>query len=106
MTRSTGPRNRHAPAFGERIMLRQYIHWRRLIGATVQIRQHGQLIRTGTVDDAMADSTALWIAGDATQPRTMYEAARGIEVWADTGRSRRRALLPPDDIPNTITQLS
>ena len=58
-------------------MLRQYIHWRRLIGATVQIRQHGQIIRTGTVDDAMADSTALWIAGDATQPRTMYEAALG-----------------------------
>ena len=46
-------------------MLRQYIHWRRLIGESVEIRQHGQIIRTGTVDDAMADSTALWIAGDA-----------------------------------------
>jgi hypothetical protein len=68
MTPSTGPGNRHAPAFGERIMLRQYIHWHRLIGMTVQIRQHGQIIRTGTVDDAMADSTALWIAGDAAQP--------------------------------------
>ena len=64
-------------------MLRRYIQWRRLIGATVQIRRHGQIIRTGTVDDAMADSTALWIAGDAAQPRTMYEAARGIEVWAE-----------------------
>ncbi|KQR63667.1 hypothetical protein ASF98_13720 [Arthrobacter sp. Leaf337] len=83
MTRATDPGNRHAPAYGERIMLRQYIHWRRLIGTTVQIRQHGHIIRTGTIDDAMADSTALWIAGDATQPRTMYEAAHGIEVWAD-----------------------
>lgn len=64
-------------------MLRPYIHWSRLIGATVQIRRNGRIIRTGTIDDAMADSTALWIAGDATQPRTMYEAARGIEVWAD-----------------------
>jgi hypothetical protein len=83
MTPPTHPRNRKAPAFGERIMLRQYIHWRRLIGATVQIRQHGHIIRTGTVDEAMADSTALWIAGDAAQPRTMYEAAHGIEVWAE-----------------------
>lgn len=31
----------------------------------------------------MADSTALWIAGDAAQPRTMYEAAQGIEVWTE-----------------------
>ncbi|MDQ0661971.1 hypothetical protein QFZ35_000469 [Arthrobacter ulcerisalmonis] len=82
MTPSTGPSNGRTPAFGERIMLRQYLHWRRLFGATVQIRQHGHIIRTGTVDDAMADSTALWIAGDAAQPRTMYEAAHGIEVWA------------------------
>ena len=82
MTPSTGPSNGRPPAVGERIMLRQHLHWRRLIGATVQLRQHGQLIRTGIVDDAMSDSTALWIAGDAAQPRTMYEAAHGIEVWA------------------------
>ncbi|MBP1134484.1 hypothetical protein JOE31_000716 [Arthrobacter sp. PvP023] len=83
MTPSTGPGTHRAPAYGERIMLRQYINWRRLIGATVQIRQHGRIIRTGTVDDAMADSTALWIAGDAAQPRTMYEASLGIEVWTE-----------------------
>ena len=64
-------------------MLRQYIHWRRLIGRTVQIRHNGRIIRTGTVDDAMADSTALWIAGDSTQSRAMYEATRGIEVWSE-----------------------
>lgn len=64
-------------------MLRHYIHWNRLIGATVQIRRNGAIIRTGTIDDAMPASTTLWIAGDATQPRTMYEAARGIEVWAE-----------------------
>ena len=82
MTPSTGPTKQQEPALGERIMLRQYIHWHRLIGATVQIRQHGHIIRTGTIDDAMADSTALWIAGDAARPRTMYEAAHGMEVWA------------------------
>ena len=26
----------------------------------------------------MADSTALWIAGDAAQPRTMYDAAHVV----------------------------
>jgi len=83
MTASVRPGNRQAASFGERIMLRQYIHWRRLIGARVQIRQHGHIIRIGTVDEAMADSTALWIAGDAAQPRRMYEAALGIQVWTD-----------------------
>ncbi|MDT0170240.1 hypothetical protein [Pseudarthrobacter sp. BRE9] len=83
MTPSTGASKQQAPVFGDRIMLRQYLHWNRLIGARVQIRQNGRIIRTGTIDDAMADSTTLWIAGDAAQPRTMYEAARGIEVWAE-----------------------
>lgn len=83
MTPSTSPSKQQEPAFGERIMLRQYIHWRRLIGTTVQIRDNGAIIRTGTIDDAMADSTALWIAGDSTQSRTMYEAAHGIEVWTE-----------------------
>lgn len=71
-------------------MLRQYIHWRRLIEATVQIPHDGHIIRTGTIDDAMADSTALWIAGDAVQLRSMYEAARGIEVWADQEEAEDR----------------
>lgn len=90
MTRPTGPSKQQEPGYGERIMLRQYIHWRRLIGATVQIRQHGQIIRTGTIDDAMADSTALWIAGDAAQPRTMYETVRGIEVRAEANEAEDR----------------
>ncbi|UTT71326.1 hypothetical protein NMQ03_09715 [Arthrobacter sp. DNA4] len=50
MTPSTGPSNGRTPAFGERIMLRQHLHWRRLIGETVQILQHDHIIRTGTVD--------------------------------------------------------
>ena len=84
MTPPTGHQNQNGnvPAPGP-LMLREYIHWRRLIGTTVQIRQNGRIIRTGTVDDAMADSTALWIAGDSTQPGAMYEAARGIDVWSE-----------------------
>jgi hypothetical protein len=84
MTPSTAHQNQNGnvPAPGP-LMLRQYIHWRQLIGTTVQIRHNGRIIRTGTIDDAMADSTALWIAGDPAQPRTMYEAAHGIEVWSE-----------------------
>ncbi|MFP3579271.1 hypothetical protein SB659_06730 [Arthrobacter sp. SIMBA_036] len=90
MTRPTGSSRQQAPAYGERIMLREYIHWRRLIGATDQIRQRGQIIRTGTIDDAMADSTALWIAGDAAQPRTMYGTVRAIEVCAEASVAEDR----------------
>lgn len=83
MTLSTGRGNRETPADGERIMIRQHFHWRRLLGTTVQLRQHGRIIRTGTVDDATVDSTVLWIEGETNRPRTMYEAASGIEVWVE-----------------------
>ncbi|WP_187697275.1 hypothetical protein [Arthrobacter sp. TS-15] len=29
----------------------------------------------------MPDSSALWIAFDGIEPRTMYDAASGYEVW-------------------------
>ena len=71
-------------------MLRSYIPLESAYRTTVQIRRNGRIIRTGTIDDAMADSTALWIAGDATQPRTMYETVRGIEVWAEANEAEDR----------------
>ena len=46
MTPSTGPRNRHARGCGQRIMLRQYTHWSRHIGATVAA--NGRVIRDGS----------------------------------------------------------
>jgi hypothetical protein len=84
--------------------LHRYLHWNRLIGAPVAIRQHGHTIRTGTVEDAMPDSSALWLASDGVQPRTMYEAALNYEAWVEprqlTGTSCYRmtsSLLHPDD---------
>jgi hypothetical protein len=61
----------------------KYSDWNRLIGAIVEIRQHNDTIRIGTVDDAMADSSALWLASDGVQPRTLYEAALKYEVWIE-----------------------
>lgn len=55
--------------------------WSRLINALVEIRHHGKAIRTGIVEDAMPDSSALWLAADAAHPRQMFEAAQGHQVW-------------------------
>lgn len=55
--------------------------WAQLINAPVEIRQDGQTLRTGVVDNAMPDSSALWIAADGIQPRQIFEAALGHEVW-------------------------
>ena len=63
--------------------LRKYRNWNRLIGATVEIRHQNDTIRIGTVDDAMADSSALWLASDGVQPRTPYEAALKYEAWIE-----------------------
>ena len=63
--------------------LHRYPSWNRLVGATVEIRQHGEPIRTGTVEAAMPDSSALWLASDGIHPRSMYEAALGYQVWVE-----------------------
>jgi hypothetical protein len=55
--------------------------WSLLINALVEIRHDGQVIRTGFVEDAMPDSSVLWIAADANGPRQMFEASQGHQVW-------------------------
>lgn len=63
--------------------LQNYPHWRRLIGALVEIRRYDQAVRTGLVEDAMPDSSVLWIAADGVQPRNMYEAAENYKAWVE-----------------------
>jgi hypothetical protein len=60
---------------------RKHVEWNILINALVEIRHNGQVIRTGLVEDAMPDSSAVWIAADATHPRRMFEVAQGHQVW-------------------------
>ena len=55
--------------------------WSRLVGIPVEVRKDFQLVRAGVVDDAMQDSSALWIAADATGGRTLFAAAEGYQVW-------------------------
>lgn len=55
--------------------------WCRLIGIPVEVRKDFELVRSGVVDDAMEDSSALWIAADASGGRALFAAAEGYEVW-------------------------
>lgn len=59
----------------------QHTEWSLLISAKVEIRYNGQVLRTGFVEDAMPNSSALWVAADANGPRQMYEVSQGHQVW-------------------------
>jgi hypothetical protein len=60
---------------------RQHVEWSQLVNALVEIRQNGQTIRKGIVEEAMPDSSALWIAADSDSPRRIFETCQGHEVW-------------------------
>jgi hypothetical protein len=59
----------------------RYRDWSRLIGTPVEVRKDFELVRAGLVDDAMQDSSAIWLAADATGGRVVFAAAEGYEVW-------------------------
>lgn len=54
--------------------------WHRLVGAVVEIRLHGELVRVGKVEQATADSSILWIESDAREPRTLFDKTLGYRV--------------------------
>ena len=61
----------------------KYLKWERLIGLPVEMRQAGHTVASGTVDDAMSDSSILWLAQNGPQHRTMYERSLKYEAWVD-----------------------
>lgn len=56
--------------------------WQRALGQYVEVRRHGEIIRTGTVEDVMPDNSILWISAAGPLPRQMYERADGYKVYA------------------------
>lgn len=58
-----------------------YHDWSRLIGVPVEVRKDSLTVRAGVVDDAMPDSSALWLAADGSHGRTLFAAADGYRVW-------------------------
>lgn len=69
--------------------------WSHLAGTKVEIYRHGQLVRAGVIDAVMPDGTLLWLAGDHSGSRTLFESAAGYEVWADPYN-------PPDELHPAI----
>lgn len=61
----------------------RYNEWCQLIGAFVEIRQSDNIVRSGFVDDATHDSSALWLAADGFNGRAIFEAAQGHVVWVE-----------------------
>jgi len=55
--------------------------WSNLVGHPVELRQQGKYIRSGVVDAAMPDSSALWLAAHGADDRQMFESALGYQAW-------------------------
>jgi hypothetical protein len=55
--------------------------WSLLKRAFVEIRKHSQPPRSGFFDEAMPDSSALWLAAYVAHHRALVEKAEGYEVW-------------------------
>ncbi|QSZ53921.1 riboflavin kinase [Paenarthrobacter sp. AT5] len=64
-----------------RAMPLDQVEWGKLINALVEVRRYGRVNRTGIVEDAMPDSSVLWIAADANDPRQLFDASQGHQVW-------------------------
>jgi hypothetical protein len=67
------------------IVMPTYRHddWSQLISAFVEVRKDWQHLRYGYVDDAMADSSALWLAAYGMDGRVLISKAEGYEVWVE-----------------------
>ena len=64
--------------------------WQNLIGALVEVRKDGAVVREGFVDDVMPDSSVLWIAADGFTGRVLIEAAEGYEMWVEPRKLEAR----------------
>lgn len=73
------------PATEERrtMQIYPYRKWNLLIGAPVEIWKDGILVRSGVVEEAMPDASALWIRADGPRGRQLYLAAEGYEVMIE-----------------------
>lgn len=58
-----------------------YHDWSRLIGLPVEVRKDSSTVREGIVDDAMPDSSALWLVADGNHGRALFSAADGYQMW-------------------------
>lgn len=57
--------------------------WSQLVGAYVEVRNNKKCLRSGFVEDAMPDSSALWLAANGADGRALIAKAEGYEVWVE-----------------------
>jgi hypothetical protein len=55
-------------------------NWQLLIGSRVELRRGGQVVRTGEVEDATADSSVMWLRFDGNHGRQLVAKTDGYEV--------------------------
>lgn len=55
--------------------------WSQLVGALVEIQRNHATVDWGYVDDAMPDSSALWLQADGANGRRIILADEGCIVW-------------------------
>ena len=80
-------------------MTRQlYAEWRDLVGAIVEVRHKGNIVRVGYVDAVMPDASIFWLAAEISQPRSMYEAAHGFSIWTDHSQVHERRQLELENL--------
>ncbi|MFJ4170750.1 hypothetical protein ACIPY3_14675 [Paenarthrobacter sp. NPDC089714] len=58
--------------------------WESLRGAFVEVRRDGGHYRSGIVDDAMPDGSAVWLAGDVERTRKYLGKADGFVIWVES----------------------
>jgi hypothetical protein len=54
--------------------------WQLLIASRVELRRGGQVVRTGEVEDATADSSVMWLRFDGNHGRQLVAKTDGYEV--------------------------
>ncbi|UZX04656.1 hypothetical protein F8G81_20175 [Arthrobacter sp. CDRTa11] len=82
----------------------KYPKWKRLIGLPVEIRQAGHTVAAGTVDDAMPDSSILWLAFNGTRLRTMYERSLKYEAWVDLDILPKKRTSPNNEESSGVSE--
>lgn len=55
-------------------------NWQLLIGSWVELRHDGRIVRTGEVEDATADSSAMWLKFNGNHGRQLVAKTDGYEI--------------------------
>lgn len=80
----------------------EFADWRRLPGARVEVRRHGELVRIGTAEAATEDSSILWLARDGVEERVMIEKSSDYQIWIEPNQLRNPLRNSPAQ-PETAT---